>query len=207
MVDLLNVALSNHETSVLSSIVQVGVAAYKDLMEDRHPMLGHQYFNNIRGLLRTKLVQMQCEIESHDPNFPFSFTQRKFSYEHCIPELRTKNVIIHIVRSPSPDILPYEAKYKVALSNNNSPLCRQYIIEPDNTPPVALEPFYGLLVFGGKRELFATIQFPAPGYEGIADHIDIPLTIGKTADTEVFERKKAGLKKEFLARSAEEAIS
>jgi len=211
MSELLKDALSIHELSVLSSIVQVGDAAYRELLESQYPMLSHKYFTDVRGRIRTKLVQMQCEMESHDPNFPFMFVERTFSYNNHIPELHTKNVILHIARSKASDVLPHEAKYKVKLSNNNQPLCRQFIIDLQNTPPVALEPFYGLLVFGGRRgkDPFAVVQFPAPGYGGIADDIELPkVFIGsKTEEAETFERKKAGLKKEFLARGVEEVIS
>ena len=105
-------SLSNHELSILSSIVQVGDSAYKELMENQESMFGHPYFYNVRGIIRTKLVQMQCEIESHDSGFPFSFTQREFSYKHIIPELRTNNIIIHIARSNSPTSLSFKSKYK-----------------------------------------------------------------------------------------------
>ena len=59
------------ELSTLASIIQVGDTAYRELMETQHPMFGHPYFADTKGRLRTKLVQMQCEIESHDPKFPF----------------------------------------------------------------------------------------------------------------------------------------
>ena len=55
------------ELLVLSSIVQVGDSAYHDLMETQRPMFGHPYLADTRGRIRTKFVQMQCEIESHDP--------------------------------------------------------------------------------------------------------------------------------------------
>lgn len=209
MIELLQHSLSHRELIILSSIVQVGDATYKDLMESHEPMFGHRYFADTRGKIRTKLVQMQCEIESHDPDFPFDFTQRNFSYEHCIPELHTKNMILHIGRSPAPDILPYEAKYKIQLSHNNALLDRQMVIDPDIRPPFGFGPFYGLLVFGGRNKPFITVQFPAPGYRGILDSIDVPrmMFATKSAEAEVFERKKAGLKKEFLARGLEGVIS
>ena len=198
---------NTRQLTTLASIVQVGDAAYRDLMETQRPMFGHPYFADTRGRIRTKLVQMQCEIESHEPNFPFEFAQRNFEYNQCIPELRTKDVILHIARSTSPDVLPYESKYKLRLSNNNFGLQRQMVIDTDFQPPYAEVPFYGLLVFGGRENTFAAVQFPEPGYESIAEIINIPQMsiIGIPEETVVFERKKAVLKQEFLARGLEEA--
>lgn len=194
-------SLSNHELSILSSIVQVGDSAYKELMENQESMFGHPYFYNVRGIIRTKLVQMQCEIESHDSGFPFSFTQREFSYKHIIPELRTNNIIIHIARSNSPTSLSFKSKYKEDLSYNNEPLCRQLGMFLDEMPPYKPDPFYGLLTFGGKGQTFSVIQFPSPGYKYIVESIAIPQVIVTESydETEQFERKKAKLKKEFLA--------
>ena len=194
-------AISIHELSTLSSIVQVGDSTYKELMEKQDIVFSHPYFYDIRGRIRTKLVQMQCEIESHDSGFPFNFAQREFSYKHIIPELRSKNVIIHIARSVSPAKLSYKSKYKEALSYNNEPLCRQFAMFLDETPTYRLDPFYGLLTFGGNEQTFSVIQFPAPGYKDIAESIIIPqvISIESPEEAETFERKKARLKKEFLA--------
>ena len=197
------------ELFALSSIVQVGDSAYRDLMETQRPMFGHPYLADTRGRIRTKFVQMQCEIESHDPKFPFEFFQREFQYNQIIPELRNKNVILHIARSSSPENLPYASKYKISLSNNNNALQRQMVIDPDNTPPYGDEPFYALLVFGGGTKTFSAIQFPEPGYQGIVETLPLPQVslIDEAETTEVFERKKAVLKKEFLAHGVEEVIS
>lgn len=195
--------LSANQMLALSSIVNVGDAAYRDLMENQSPMFGHDYFNDTRGRIRTKLVQMQCEIESKDKHFPFEFSQREFSYHQLIPELRTKNLILHIARSRSPETLPYSSKYKVQLSNNNHPIRRQMIFDFNENPPFGEEPYYGLLVFGGREDTFSVIQFPEPGYTGIADIIIVPQVITSTHSDENFERKKAKLKKEFLAHEAE----
>jgi len=200
---------SVHELFVLSSIVQVGDSAYRDLMETQHPMFRHPYLSDTLGRLRTKFVQMQCEIESHDPKFPFEFSQREFQYNHIIPELRNKNVLLHIARSASPEDLPYPSKYKISLSNNNNALQRQMVINLDNTPPYGDEPFYALLVFGGGNKTFSAIQFPKPGYQGIVEALSLPQfsLIDESEATEVFERKKAVLKKEFLAHGVEEVVS
>lgn len=198
-----------HQLSMLSSIVQVGDSAYRDLVETQSPMFGHPYLSDTKRRIRTKLVQMQCEIESHDLKFPFKFSQRKFQYNQIIPELRNKNVILHIARSASPENLPCSSKYKISLSNNNSALYRQMVIDPDSTPPYVDEPFYALLVFGGDSKTFSAIQFPEPGYQGIVE--TLPLTeislIDETESTQVFERKKAVLKKEFLSHGIGEVIS
>lgn len=197
------------QLAVLSSIIQVGDATYRELMEDKRPMFGHPYFRDMRGRIRTKLVQMQCEIESHDPKFPFEFSQRSFSYAHCVPELRTKDVILHVARSDAPDQLPYAANYKVRLSNSNHPIQRQMVIDLSEMPPYSFGPFYAILAFGGRRETFSVIQFPEPGYAGIAELLPLPqLILSAEPDlSTVFERKKATLKREFLARDAEEGAS
>lgn len=53
---------------------------------------------------------------------------------------------------------------------------------------------------------FCRLQFPKPGYKGIADYIDIPLIslVDKQEETKTFERKKAVLREEFLAHSTRE---
>lgn len=197
------------ELLTLSSIVQVGDATYRELMETQRPMFGHPYFADTRGRLRTKLVQMQCEIESHDPKFPFEFIQREFQYKQLIPELRNKGVILHIARSSAPDLLPYASKYKIRLSNNNHALQRQMVIDFDKTPPYGNEPYCAILTFGGRSQTFSVIQFPEPGYTGIAECLPLPqISLSNESEsTKVFERKKAVLKKEFLAHGAEEDIS
>lgn len=198
---------TTRELTTLASIVQVGDATYRELIEAQRPMFGHPYFADTRARIRTKLVQMQCEIESHEANFPFEFSQRYFNYNQCIPELRTKNVILHIARSVAPDCLPYESKYKLNLSNNNHALQRQMIIDTDFQPPFSEAPFYGLLVFGGREDTFAVVQFPEPGFENIAEIVPVPQLslLSAPEETFVFERKKAVLKQEFLARGLEEA--
>lgn len=207
MARLFNDVLSQSELLTLASIVQVGNIAYQELMETERPMFSHPYLWDMRGRLRTKLVQMQCEIESHDPEFPFEFAQRNFEFSHIIPELRTNNVILHIGRSASPNQLPYSSGYKVKLSYNNNPLQRQMIIDLENLPPYREEPFYALLTFGGNHnQAFSVIQFPEPGYIGIAEQIFIPKLNFTGQSEKVFERKKAVLKEEFLSH-VEEAIS
>lgn len=209
MINELEAALTPKQLSTLASIVYVGNAAYRDLMETQRPMFGHRYFRETRGRIRTKLVQMQCEIESHDTDFPFEFHEQKFLYGDCGPELHSKNVILHIARSSSPEKLPSKARYKIELSNNNAPLHRQMVMDTDLQPPYGLAPLYGLLVFGGFEKTFSVIQFPAPGYHDILETIVIPHIIlsEESKDTELFERKKAVLKEEFLAHGSKEAIS
>lgn len=109
--------ISNKQFKALTSIVQLGTTAYDELIE-QYPSLSHSYFSDTRGRLYTKLVQMQSEIESHNPDFPFVFHQREFRYHQYIPELQSENLILHIARSNSPDKLPYSSKYKIEFSNN-----------------------------------------------------------------------------------------
>lgn len=196
--------LTPNQLMALTSIVQVGDAAYRELMEEHHPIFGHPFLGDIKGRIRTKLVQMQCEIESHDPKFPFEFIQRTFSYKHCIPELRSKNLILHVARSDAPDQLPYAAKYKVKLSYNNHPIQRQMMIDLAEKPPYGEAPFYAMLTFGGRDETFSVVQFPEPGYTGIAEVFPLPQLIlsSESENTKVFERKKVTLKQELLAHSS-----
>lgn len=200
---------TSRELLTLSSIVQVGEATYRELMETQRPMFGHPYFADTRGRIRTKLVQMQCEMESHDPKFPFEFAQREFCYEHKVPELRNRRIILHLARSNSPDKLPYSSKYKIRLSNNNYYLQRQMVLDFDKKPPYQEEPFFAFLTFGGHIQTFSVIQFPEPGYRGIAYSFSLPqISMNEESEhTKVFERKKAILKKEFLAHEIEEEIS
>ena len=201
--------LSERQLTTLASIVQVGDATYWELMDIK--AFGHCYFKGIRGHMWTKLVQMQCEIESYEAGFPFEFSQRKFKYGQIVPELRTKDVILHIARSSHPDVLPYSSEYKIKLANNNEPIQRQLVIDDQTSPPSLInEPYYGLLVFGGQDETFSVIQFPEPGYIGIAEKIEIPqiCLTGAVKENETFERKKAVLKDEFLvAHNSKEIVS
>ena len=200
---------SSKQLAALYSIVQVGDATYRELMESERRMFGHPYLTGERGRIRTRLVQMQCELESHEPNFPFEFAQREFVYGQVIPELHTNGVIIHIARSPAPNQLPYGADYRVELSYNNNPLQRQIVIDPTLEPPYSDVPFYGILVFGGQEKTFSIIQFPEPGFTSIADTVVVSAEHQKPAidSDKSFERKKAKLKKEFLDRGAEEDVS
>ena len=195
-----------YQLQTLASIVQVGEEACKELLAAEHPMFNHRYLRDMRGRLRTKLVQMQCEIESHDPKFPFEFYHRDFMFYHSVPELRTKQVIMHLGRSKNPETLPYESRYKVQLSFNNHPIQRQLVINPGNNPPYSDGPFYAILTFGGRNQPFSVIQFPEPGYAGIAETISLPPMVEESEKKKTVERKKAVLKEEFLYSSKEDVI-
>ncbi len=190
--------ITKNQLLTLSTIVRVGNSAYQDLLKSDTALFTHPYSLSLGGRIRTILVQMQCEIESHNPNFPFRLYQRNFAYNQCIPELRSKGCILHIARSMAPDVLPYESRYKIELSNNNSLLCRQMRLSADESKICEEVPFYGILAFGDRPLPFAIIQFPEPGFHGIADSIRVP-TFG-TEESETFERKKAALKQKFLSQ-------
>lgn len=198
--------LTNEQIISLSSIVQVGNATYHELMESEGLLFAHPYFRDTKGRIWTKLVQVQCELESHEAKFPFNFYQREFRYKQFVPELHTKDegMIIHLGRSNGPDKLPYGAKYKKELSYNNDRIKRQLML--DDNADYKESPFYGILAFGGKKELFSIVQFPEPGYNGIIDTIEIPHLIlpKESVETQTFERKKATLKKEFIKREGAE---
>lgn len=198
---------STKELATLSSIIEVGDAIYHELTNDKMSIFCHPYFWSEKGRIRTKLVQMQCEIESHEPNFPFEFREREFQYKQLIPELRNGKVILHIVRSSSQDALPYVSRYKRELSYNNERLQRQMMINQNDPKTYSLNPLYGLLTFGGRDETFSVIQFPEPGFTGIAQLIKLPRTIQGIVENESFERKKAVLKREFLSHGIKEVVS
>lgn len=193
----------------LVSIVQVGDAAYWECVNSQNALFNHRYLDSEKNRIRTKFVQMQGELESHDPTFPFWFGERAFSYNQVIPELRTKNAIIHIARSASPDSLSYPSKYKIDLSYNNSEFQRQMILIPDSTPPYGDGPYYCILTFGGRGKTFAAIQLPEPGYNGIAGLIQLPLLAleSNSEEAELVERKKAVLKEKVIKQIKEETVS
>lgn len=199
--------LTQYEMTTLASIVQVGDSTYFDLIE-KESLFAHKYCTDLRGRLRTKLVQMQCEIEHHDNKFPFEFSEIEFCCGYTAPELRNKYMIIHIAQSSSPVSLPSKADYKHKLTYNNNPLCRQMKLDFLGEEKYTEELYYGLLVFGGRRgKTFCRLQFPKPGYTAIEDYIDIPMIslVSEKEETKKFERKKAVLREEFLAHNAKKA--
>ena len=185
--------LTQREMITLASIVQVGDATYFDLMEAESPMFGHPYFTDLNGRIRTKLVQRQSEIE--------------FCCGHKVPELRNEHMIIHIAQSNSPISLPSKADYKHDLTYNNDLLYSQLKLNFLGEEKFVQELYYGILVFGGRRgKTFCRLQFPEPGYKGIADYIDIPIlgVMKEQEETKKFERKKAVLREEFLSHNFKE---
>lgn len=192
---------------MLASIVQVGNAVYNELMENDKSVFSHRYFSGTKSRIRTKLVHVQCQIESKSSEFPFQFRERTFAYDDTIPELRTDNCILHFAKSKSPDSLPYPSGYKKELSQNNMMIRKQLVLDFDDMPKTKEEPFYGLVVFGGKKENpFIVIQFPEPGFTRIAKKIIIPQIIsGGLEEKEDFRRKKAVLKEEYLVQLNKEA--
>jgi len=197
--------LTEQHMKKLSMIVTVGDGVYRELMQEG--LFAHKYFTNVKGSLYTKLIQRQCEIESRDKDFQFTFTEREFGYGHIIPELQLPNLIMHFGRSQSADQLPHKAAHKVELSNANHPVYRQLRINTDLEPPHESGPYYAIVTFGTKYSLdFITMQFPAPGYFGIADSIVLPLVADEKGEAETIKRKKAILKKE-VASMSEEGVS
>lgn len=190
---------TSKELLTLSSIVQIGNTTYSELITDKNSIFFHRYFYDTHGRIRTKMVQMACQLESNSPDFPFLFSERKFGYNQIIPQLKTKDerAIIHIARTKSIDSLPYSSKYKQQLSNNNSKLYRQLMFNEYGL--INEVPFYCILAFGGSIEQpFYILQFPEPGFESIAETIEIPQVQKiKLSSQPEFERKKATLKKEF----------
>lgn len=207
MADTYQNLFTPEQLRTLSSIVQVGSEAFRELIE-QDPILRHRYLRDTRGRMLTKIIHMQSEIESHLPGFPFSFFERRFPGGQIIPELGCDQVILHLARSHAPDMLPYSSRYKVELAANNKRLERQLVLDGSASSPVEV-PFYALLVFGGLDRPFAVIQFPEPGFGSIAESFALPLAVASDAagSPKSFERKKAVLKQEFLAQEKEADIS
>lgn len=206
--DKQNQLLTQNQLAALSSIVEIGSALFYDLVESKHPIFGHSFCSDIRNRLHTKLVQIQCELESHESGFPFDYHQRQFAFGQFIPELRSDNIVLHIARSSSPNILPSASRYKVELSFCNSQLHRQLYFDFGKPELIKETPIYGLLVFGGQDEHFSVIQLPEPGYTGIIDIIAVPKfkIHGIYEDPETFARKKAVLKREVLSQISQEGV-
>ena len=202
--DSYDTVFSAKELRTLASIIQVGDATYRELEAEKSPLFSHQYFGDVKNRIRTKLVQIQAEIESREPRFPFLFAQRTFPFNHVIPELRTDKVLIHIAQVGAPDELPSYSEYKLELSNKNELMRRQLILSEFENSMLANDSLYGLLVFGGREKTFAAVQNPEPGYTRIANIITIPQVIEEREDFKSFERKKAALKQEFWAQHKEE---
>lgn len=202
--DILNVS----QLKTLSKIVKLGDETYKELIIEYPEIFGSKYMSDVCGRMRTKLIQMQCEKESQSQNFPFEFNLRKLNFNQLIPELSNGDVIINFGRSSHPDRLPCHSNYKVQLSHNNNLLQRQMVIDTRMNPPYSEVPYYAILAFGGIKDTFAVLQFPEPGYTGIAKSIILPqITILENDEQgNEFIRKKAVLKQEFL-KSREEDIS
>jgi len=83
------------------------------------------------------------------------------------------------------------------------------MIDPTNSPPYREEELYVMLVFGGKETTFAVLQFPEPGYIGVAESILLPPVYanGEKNVASTFERKKATLREEFMKHRAEGGAS
>ena len=206
MSDTFHSLLDNRQIEMLSAIVQTGRSVASELLEN--PVYDHSFLGPMRGRLYTTCVQMQCELESQTPGFPFRYSETKFPFNQTIPQLATEGLIIHLGRSAHPDELPCKAKYKTRLSYNNQPLLRQMTFDFERNPPYVDSKFYGLLAFGGKEDPFAVLQFPEPGYGGIAEIITIPESCRpEKYDEHVFERKKAVLKESVLRKYEEEAAT
>lgn len=201
---------TTNQLAILKSIIQVGDETYRELVESNTPLLSHKFFGDTRSRIRTKIMQIQCELESHEPNFPFKYFQRIFPFNQIIPELRTKKVILHIGQTHNISKLPHIATYKKKLSLNNNFLQRQLIFDFNNPPSgTNLQQYYAILAFDGTKQTFSLIQFPEPGYKKVAQTILLPQNNLQNAinKPEIIERKKAVLKKELIAHISEEEIS
>lgn len=179
----------------LSSIIYIGTDSYYDFIEKDYSM-SHKYLANDKNKIFTKFIQMQCEIESRESEFPFKFREKRFPFNQIIPELYDENIILHFCQCNQEDILPSKAKYKIIGSYNNNIFERQLTFLPDTI--VRNSPLYGIVSFGRNKEQSPKILLPLPGYNGIAHTIQLPQIYVLEIDKGNVERKKAILKSEVL---------
>jgi len=193
--------LCKEQLQTLSSIIQVGEACYRDMIAE-HAISGHRYDEYLISRARTLFVQLQCELCSREPTFPFNVVQQSIHSKLKVTEFHTDNLILHFARSSSPNKLPNETKYRKLLSKNNSSLIIQREANYYKSHLESSLPLFGILTFGGKETLFMVILFPYPGYREIAERIEIPIvSFDELSSSGVeFERKKALLKEEFVKR-------
>lgn len=202
MIENLHSMCNSKQLRTITSIVQIGDSVYNELTSKNTYIFDHKYMLGEKKRMYTKLVHMQCEMESKSPDFPFEFRERNLPFGQKIPELYMDNCIMHFAPSQSTDILPSYAEYKKELSERNRAIRRQLIFNEleDKRVIVKNEAYYSLIAFGKKNgNLFIALQFPEPEYTGIAHSFIIPqLILSGDGDHENFKRKQAELKEKYL---------
>lgn len=182
----------------LADIVQIGTDAYALLTQNADSPFSHLYMRPEGTRIRTKLMQMQVALGAASPQCPFAFSERRFAGGQVIPQLENDDVLLHTAFRRNRHDLPPRAKYKVELSERNSPFQRQLQLFGDCTPTLGTQKLFAFLIFGGEEQPFATILLPEAGYGGIADEIELPLLKDLTPKPKEIVRRTVALRDEYL---------
>ena len=187
----------------LADTVQIGTDAYAMLTQGADSPFSHLYMRPEGTRIRTKLMQMQVALGAASPQCPFAFSERHFAGGQVIPQLENDDVLLHTAFRRNRHELPPQAKYKVELSERNSPFRRQMQMLGEQTPMLGTQKLFAFLVFGGEEQPFATILLPEAGYGGIADEIELPLLKDLTPKPKEIVRRTVALREEYLRREKE----
>lgn len=182
----------------LADTVQIGTDAYALLTQNADSPFSHLYMRPEGTRIRTKLMQMQVALGAASPQCPFAFSERHFAGGQVIPQLENNDVLLHIAFRRNRHELPPRAKYKVDLSERNSPFQRQFQMFGDHTLTLGTQKLFAFLIFGGEEQPFATILLPEAGYGGIADEIELPLLKDLTPKPKEIVRRTVALRDEYL---------
>lgn len=182
----------------LADTVQIGTDAYALLTQNADSPFSHLYMRPEGTRVRTKLMQMQVALGAASQQCPFAFSERRFAGGQVVPQLENDDVLLHVAFRRNRHDLPPRAKYKVELSERNSPFQRQFQMFGDHTLTLGTQKLFAFLIFGGEEQPFATILLPEAGYGGIADEIELPLLKDLTPKPKEIVRRTVALRDEYL---------
>lgn len=182
----------------LADTVQIGTDAYALLTQNADSPFSHPYMRPEGTRVRTKLMQMQVALGAASQQCPFAFSERHFAGGQVVPQLENDDVLLHVAFRKNRHDLPPRAKYKVELSERNSPFQRQFQMFGDHTLTLGTQKLFAFLIFGGEEQPFATILLPEAGYGGIADEIELPLLKDLTPKPKEIVRRTVALRDEYL---------
>lgn len=182
----------------LADTVQIGTDAYALLTQNTDSPFSHPYMRPEGTRVRTKLMQMQVALGAASQQCPFAFSERRFAGGQVVPQLENDDVLLHVAFRRNRHDLPPRAKYKVELSERNSPFQRQFQMFGDHTLTLGTQKLFAFLIFGGEEQPFATILLPEAGYGGIADEIELPLLKDLTPKPKEIVRRTVALRDEYL---------
>lgn len=180
----------------LADTVQIGTDAYALLTQNADSPFSHPYMRPEGTRVRTKLMQMQVALGAASQQCPFAFSERRFAGGQVVPQ--NDDVLLHVAFRRNRHDLPPRAKYKVELSERNSPFQRQFQMFGDHTLTLGTQKLFAFLIFGGEEQPFATILLPEAGYGGIADEIELPLLKDLNPKPKEIVRRTVALRDEYL---------